>query len=179
MLKEVPLNSEERKFATEHHNLIYAFLNENRLPEDEYYDVIVFGYLRAVRRYFTEENLKSFSFTTIAWSCMRCDLMNHYKRQNRQKRNAEVVSIHISLYDGGLPLEQTIAGPDSLMEQFEMDLLLHDLAKHVSRQQLDAVRMKTDGYGVRDIAHRQRTTIKRVRELLEDAHSALLELCCE
>jgi hypothetical protein len=179
MLKEVPLSSEERKFATEHHNLIYAFLNENRLPEDEYYDVIVFGYLKAVRDYFMRSDLRDYSFGTIAWKAMYRSLSNHYKSQNCQKRNAEVVSIHISLYDGGLPLEQTIASPDSLMEQFEMDLLLHDLAKRVSRQQLDAVRMKTDGYGVRDIAHRQRTTIKRVRELLEDAHSALLELCYE
>ncbi|WP_444643154.1 sigma-70 family RNA polymerase sigma factor [Caproiciproducens sp. R1] len=178
MLKEVPLTSEQRKFATKHHNLIYSFLNENHLPEDEYYDVVVFGYLRAVRRYFAEDNLKSFSFTTIAWSCMRCDLMNYYKTQNCQKRNAEIVSIHVSLYDGDLPLEQTISAPDTLMQQFETELLLHDLAKRVSLQQMD-VRMKSNGYGVRDIARSQKTTIKQVRELLENAHSALLELCCE
>lgn len=179
MLKEVPLTLEQRKFATKHHNLIYSFLNENHLPEDEFYDVVVFGYLRAVRRYFMEEGLKSFSFTTIAWSCMKSDLMNFYKTQKCQKRNAEIVSIYVSLYDGGLPLEQTISAPDTLMQQLETELLLHDLAKHVSRQQMDAMRMKSNGYGVRDIARSQKTTIKQVRELLENAHNILLELCCE
>ncbi|MBP1737657.1 MAG: polymerase sigma factor, sigma-70 family [Oscillospiraceae bacterium] len=179
MLKEVPFTAEEREFATEHHNLIYAFLNENHLPEDEYYDVIVFGYLKAVRDYLARPDLQEYSFGTIARRKMKCCALDQYRAQHCQKRNAEVISIHVSLYDGGLPLEDTLAVPDSLLEQFEMDLLLHDLAKRVSRQQLDAVRMKSSGYGVRDIAHRQRTTVKRVRELLEEAHSALLELCYE
>jgi len=45
MLCEVPLNKEQQAFAADHHGLVYKFLNENRLPEDEFYDVIIFGYL--------------------------------------------------------------------------------------------------------------------------------------
>ena len=44
MLCEVPLNKEQQAFAADHHGLVYKFLNENRLPEDEFYDVIIFGY---------------------------------------------------------------------------------------------------------------------------------------
>lgn len=179
MLKEVPLTPEQNKFAADHHNLIYSFLNDHRLPEDDFYDIVVFGFLRAVRRFFTEPALQKFSFATIAWSCMESDLTNHYKAQKRQKRNAEVVSIHISLYGDGLPLEQTIPAPDMLMEHLEAELFLHELAGRVSRQQLDAIHMKSCGYGVRDIARRQNTTIKRVRELLEEARGALAELCYE
>lgn len=39
-----PLTAEQRAFAARHHKLIYAFLNRRRLPESEYYDVVVFGY---------------------------------------------------------------------------------------------------------------------------------------
>ena len=39
MLCEVPLNKEQQAFAADHHGLVYKFLNENRLPEDEFYDV--------------------------------------------------------------------------------------------------------------------------------------------
>ena len=46
MLCEVPLTKEQQTFATAHHNLVYKFLNENRLPEDEFYDVVIFGYLK-------------------------------------------------------------------------------------------------------------------------------------
>lgn len=45
MLCEVPLTKEQQAFATDHHGLVYKFLNENHLPEDEFYDVIIFGYL--------------------------------------------------------------------------------------------------------------------------------------
>ena len=48
MLCEVPLTKEQQAFATAHHSLVYKFLNENRLPEDEFYDVVIFGYLKAV-----------------------------------------------------------------------------------------------------------------------------------
>ena len=48
MLCEVPLTDEQRDYATEHHALVYKFLKDNHLPMDEFYDVIIFGYLRAV-----------------------------------------------------------------------------------------------------------------------------------
>ena len=53
MKSEIPLTPEQRLFAEENHNLVYKFLAENHLPRDEFYDVVIFGYLRAVSRYFT------------------------------------------------------------------------------------------------------------------------------
>ena len=38
MLCEVPLTKEQQEFAAEHHGLVYRFLNDNHLPEDEFYD---------------------------------------------------------------------------------------------------------------------------------------------
>ena len=55
MLCEVPLTKEQKAFATDHHRLVYKFLNENHLPEDEFYDVVVFAYLKAVKDYYTEK----------------------------------------------------------------------------------------------------------------------------
>lgn len=49
MLCEVPLTKEQQEFAAEHHGLVYKFLNDNHLPEDEFYDVVIFPYLKAVR----------------------------------------------------------------------------------------------------------------------------------
>ena len=56
---EVPLTPEQCLFASEHHSLVYKFLNENHLPIDEFYDVVIFGYLRAVSRYFNSRNCSS------------------------------------------------------------------------------------------------------------------------
>lgn len=65
------------------------------------------------------------------------------------------------------------------MLQLESDLLMHELASRLSRQQLDMVRQKTSGYGVRDIARSHKTTIKQVQSILEEVRSILLQLSCE
>ena len=70
MLCEVPLTKEQQDFAAEHHGLVYKFLNDNHLPEDEFYDVVIFGYLKAVQDYFSREMLRQYSFSTIAWKIM-------------------------------------------------------------------------------------------------------------
>lgn len=53
------LTKQERDFATKWHGVIYTFLNENGLPESEYYDVAALGYLRAVMRYNREPKLRA------------------------------------------------------------------------------------------------------------------------
>ena len=51
MNENTPMSQAQQLFAEEHHNLVYAFLKEKKLPEDEYYDVVIFGYLQAVMDY--------------------------------------------------------------------------------------------------------------------------------
>lgn len=179
MLCEVPLTKEQQDFAAEHHGLVYKFLNDNHLPEDEFYDVVIFGYLRAVSRYFTESQLKDFSFGTIGWKGMQGALANYNRFHRRFKRNADIVSIHFGLYPGALPLEESVPGDDNLMQQLEMQLLVHDLARQVSKQQMEIVRDKLYGYGVREIARRKQLPMKQIQKLLEDARVTLVKLCYE
>ena len=76
-----------------------------------------------------------------------------------------------------LSLEETIHVTDNLMQQLEIELLLHDLSKRVSQQQMEIVRMKSHGYNLQDIATSQNTSTKRIRKLLEEVRSVLTELC--
>ena len=66
MLCEVPLTKEQQAFATDHHGLVYKFLNENHLPEDEFYDVVVFAYLKAVKDYFNSPSAQKLSLIHIS-----------------------------------------------------------------------------------------------------------------
>lgn len=174
-MSEVPLTKEQREFATKWHNLIYTYLNEKGLPEEDYYDIVVFGFLRAVKRYLTEPKLQKYSFSTIAWQAMESDLAGYYKRQARKKRQAYVVSFH-SL-DGVFALEDVLAAPDQVMAQLETELLLHDLAAMASRQQMAVVHMRSAGYNMREIAKKERIPMGRVRELLEEIRTLLEEVC--
>lgn len=86
MLCEVPLTKEQQTFATAHHSLVYKFLNENRLPEDEFYDVVIFGYLKAVRDYFSDLTAQQFTFSTIANRRMKFCLFDYFRTQERRDR---------------------------------------------------------------------------------------------
>lgn len=176
---EIPLTIEQKLFAEEHHGLVYKFLNANQLPEDEFYDVVIFGYLKAVQDYLSKPKLQQYSFSTICWQVMSRTLNNYYKSQFCKKRNAEVISIHLIPREESLPLEQTLSKQDDLMMQLETKLLLHDLAKRISRQQMDMVHLKSSGYGIREIARSQKVTMKQVKEVLEQVRQVLTELCYE
>ena len=179
MISEIPLTPEQRQFAAEHHNLVYKFLHENHLPIDEFYDVIIFGYLKAVVNYLTREELQIYTFPTIGRKTMTQSLSDYFKEQQRQKRSTETLSIHAGLHRNGLPLEETLSIPDNFMMQLEINLLLHDLAKRVSQQQMDIVRMRSSGYNLQDIANHHNTSIKRIRKLLEEVRGVLMEICYE
>lgn len=175
-MNEVPLTKEQRDFATKWHNLIYTFLNDKGLPEEDYYDIMVFGFLRAVKEFLSSPDLQQkYSFSTIAWKKMECCLLNHYKSLYRQKRHAYVVSLHS--YDGPYSLEEVLSAPDKVMAQLETELLLHDLAALASRQQMNVVRMRSAGYNMREIARKESIPMKRVRELLDEIRELLNEVC--
>lgn len=130
------------------------------------------GQLREV----TVSNTQGF-YSILAWNCMRVDLYNYYKSNRCQKRNAEVLSIHIGISAESYPLENTVAVSDDLMKQLEAKLLLHELAGKVSEQQIEMVRLKTCGYNLREIARQQKTPMRRVKEALEEVRTVLMEMC--
>ena len=47
-----PMTQEEREFAEEYHDLVIDFLRYKHLPMNDFYDVVIFGYLSAVQQYF-------------------------------------------------------------------------------------------------------------------------------
>lgn len=168
---------EQQKFAEDNHQLVFDFLDRHLLPENDYYDVVIFAYLEAVRDYHTDPSAQKYAFGAIANRRMNFALMKHYRAQYRLKRKATVLSIHMSQYPGGPSLEESLPAQDDLMQQVEMNLLLHDLAARVSKQQMDIVHMKSSGYGIREIARRHNLPMKKIKETLEDIRGILSELC--
>ena len=79
------LSLEQRQFAAEQHNLIYAYLNEKGLYHEEYYDIAAFGYLQAVKRYLTQPALRQYAFSTIAWRAMRQSIAAFHRSEERRK----------------------------------------------------------------------------------------------
>ena len=178
-MSDIPLTPEQGTFAAENHGLVLKFLNENHLPEDEYYDIVIFGYLQAVKDYFCRPDMSRYSFSTIAWKEMRGAISNHNRKQTQKKRNADVISIHSGLYAGGLPLEHSVPYGHDVMAELETQLLLHELAGMITKEQMQMVRMRNDGYDIREIARSHNVTMKCVQHVLDLACNALKQLCYE
>ena len=85
-MHDIPLNDTKRIFADKNHNLVYKFLHEKNLPASEYYDIVIFGYLRAVQRYLTDPNLAGYSFATVAWRAMEGEVVNTHRTDKRRFR---------------------------------------------------------------------------------------------
>ncbi len=178
MMCEIPLTPEQKIFAAQNHDLVYKFLQKRNLPAEDFYDIVVFGYLRSICRCFSEPEHR-YTFGTVAWREMYCALIDYKKACCCQKRSAEILSLHSESDDGDSTLEETLIASNDLMTQLEIDLILHDLAKRVSEQQMEIVRMKSHGYNLQDIATHQNTSTKRIRKLLKEVRSVLTELCYE
>lgn len=172
-----PLTEEQRIFAEQNHDLIYAFLHHNHLPKGEYYDVVVFGYLRALVKYFEGTELRRYSFSTIAWKTMQSELSNHRKYQSRHIPSG-LVSLQDTIESGEYPQwSDRLAQPDDLMIRLEMDMLLHAIAKGLPKRHAQAVVMKANGYNLNEIGKAMKMRNSAVKGLIAASYETVRKIC--
>lgn len=170
-----PLTEEQRRFAEQNHALVYKFLHQHGLSVDEYYDIVIFGFLLAVQRYLTDASLAPYAFSTVAWSAMESALRNHRRTARRNLR------LHTGNgWHGRYQLCRRELPPENeWMSQLETTLLLHTLATLVTAQQMKVLQLRAQGVSVRSIAAQLKTNVPQINELLEDVRSTLHKLCDE
>ncbi|MFR3729138.1 hypothetical protein [Lacrimispora sp.] len=78
-----PLTPEEQAFAEENHSALEWCMRLQGL-DDDLYDVAVFGYLQAVKKWFARPELRKWSFKTIVRQSVRSSLSNNRRKQERQ-----------------------------------------------------------------------------------------------
>jgi len=172
-----PLTKEQQRFAEENHHLVYAFLNEKELPESVFYDVVIFGYLKAAQEYCEVPSLHRFKFSTLAWKRMRSSLSNYYKYLSRPKRNAVTVSFDELIgSEDGLHWEDVISRPDDMMLQLETELLLHALATRLPRREMRIIRMKVRGDRMHDIAKAERMTFRNINQAMAACYPTVIDV---
>ena len=171
-----PFTKEEQQFAEENHDLVYAFLNEKKLSEDDYYDVVVFGYLRAVQLHGKNSRLDKYKFSTLAWKLMQGELSNYYKYISSPKRSAPVVSIDAPFDDeDGLCLEDTLSY-DDFMTELREELLMHELACQLPKREMRIIKMKVQGYKMHEIAKAERLTFQEINRLLDNIYPTVRKI---
>jgi RNA polymerase sigma-70 factor (ECF subfamily) len=173
------LTSEQQTFAEQNHDLVYDFLQDKKLPMNDYYDVVVFGYLRAVQQYCSRDELRQrFTFSAVAYRKMKDDLYRHFKQQSCPSRKAVTVSIESLLYDGEtLTMAEVIAAPDQLRETAEANLIWERLSGLLTSEQLEALRLRLGGYTDREIAASRNRRLSDIKGLFDGIRAAAFSLC--
>ena len=158
------LTEDQRRFAAEHHGLVYSFLRQEGLPEDEYYDIAVFGYLRAILRYDADQKLRRYEFSTIAWLNMRQSIAAYHRAEARRQRSERRY------------LDATTPQRAEPFEEAEYNILLHELASAAKSRQYRMAELRLRGYSVAEIARSEGMTQYSVRKLLRDLFQTYLRL---
>ena len=169
-----PLTPEQVCFAAKNHRLIYKYLKKRQLSKEEYYDIVVFGYLKAVQDYFCKEDMQQYAFSTICYQYMSREIYNYHRSLQRQLRLSNVVCIHSGQE---LPIECRVPYGHSEMMKMESRLLLHELSQHIPDKQMGIVRRYCAGETLREIARSDNMKLNQVRQVLYDAYTALKQLC--
>lgn len=160
-----PMTDEQRNLAEENHDLVYAFLKANDLPEDQYYDVVIFGFLCAVQEYYENPGLKQYKFSTVAWKKMNRELYCHRKYLSSRKHAATTVSIHDTVSeDSTQRWEEVLHDPCDLLSVLQAEMVLHSLA--VSPRDRRIIRMRLNGERMHDIAKAERLTFQDINDTL-------------
>ena len=172
-----PLTGEQQRFAEENHHLVYVVLNKRNLPESVFYDIVIFGYLRAVQEYCEVPSLHRFKFSTMAWKRMRSSLSNYYQYLSRPKRCAPTVSLDSLIgNEDELYWEDIISRPDESMIRLETELLLHALEPRLPRRTMRIIRMRIRGDRMHDIARAERMTFHDINIVLNDSYTTVIDV---
>lgn len=167
----VRLTEEQRAFAAEHHNLIYKYLNQRNLPEDEFYDVAVFGYLRAVRAYSNRAELWKWDFSTIAYPRMGTEIRKYFDALNIPKRSAKTVSFDYGTDDVTFSNFVTDRRYDP-----ESEALAREFFGNFKPRERQMLKMRAYGYKNYEIAQRFKLSFREVSDELNRLRQAALEL---
>ena len=100
--QEKRLTEEQSAFAEKHHHVVMDFLRRKRLPESEFYDVVIFRYLRAVQLYCINPQLRRYKFEAIAFKAMDWQMKSYWRKA--YKTLDKTLSLDSQLAGGGLTL---------------------------------------------------------------------------
>lgn len=140
----LPLTEAESEFAAEHYPTIHRYLHMAGLSENDFYDIAVFGYLRAVRKYLARPELRQYKFSTIAFRAMSCDVYHSLEYRKRKKRMA-----HVEQYNEDIHVKDF---HDPVAEAYESVLSFQELSSKLTPIQRRIASLRSEGYCDREIA---------------------------
>ena len=139
-----PMTQEERNFAEQNHDLVIDFLRYRCLSMDEYYDIVIFGYLSAVQQYIRNPPA-GVTFEAMAIRAMKDSILRESEYKSRAKRNGFTVGLDAvsdTLTDTRQDTEQQVEGK----------ALLENVVSIATPSEARIIKLLMDGYVLREVA---------------------------
>ena len=139
-----PMTQEEREFAEQNHDLVIDYLRRKRLPMDDYYDVVIFGYLSAVQQYFRNPP-DGVAFKAMSFQAMKESVLREGEYHARAKRYGVTVGLD--------DVSGTLADPKQDTErQIESKAVLDQAANVATPKEARIIRLLVDGFALHEAA---------------------------
>lgn len=90
----IQLNDEQRKLVEDNHNLIYQYLIDNKLPQDEYYDIAAIGLCKAALKYDTSKG----AFSTYVYRAIQNNISRNKVTEKRHTVSAMSYNVMASVH---------------------------------------------------------------------------------
>jgi len=139
-----PMTMEERDFAEQQHDLVIEFLHCKRLPMDDFYDVVIFGYLSAVEQYFRDPPV-GVCFKIMAFRAMKDALLREREHNAHIKRSGVTVRLD--------DISSTLADTrQDTQRQIESKVILEQAVSTATPRQAKIIHLLADGFALHEAA---------------------------
>ena len=158
-----PMTQEEREFAEQKHDLVIDFLYRKHLLMDNFYDIVIFGYLSAVQQYFRNPPA-GVAFEAMAVRAMKDSILREGEYRTRAKRSG----ITVNLDDASSTLTDL---KQDTQRQVEGKALLEQVVSVATPKEARIINLLMDGFVLREAAR----LLKMPRAA---AVSCMEDFCC-
>lgn len=147
-----PLTEEEKVLATENHSLVYSFLHRHKYAIEDFYNVVIMGYLQAVQVYNRRKDIKEkYQLAFIAEQYMRAQIGNYFRKEQSMKRKPDEMVLSLDANYAETENIYNLFGGKSAEEEVLEDEMLTELLEQFSSQQKDILKLKLEGYNNKEI----------------------------
>ena len=141
---------------------------------NEYYDEVIFRYLRSVKNYLTRKDLRQYAFSTIAWNAMNSAMDTYRKRMGRR---VQTISYNDVIKDAEyLCYIDVLEQPNHFVETLAAQQVVFKILGLLGRRERIVVQMTADGYSLDEIAERVCSTTEKVRSILTGVRTRMSAL---
>lgn len=145
------MTEEQRRLAEENHNLIYGFLNEYKLDDEDFYDLASIGLCKAAIKY---DNNRKEKFSTFAYVCMNNEVKRYYRDYESAKKRIpkELISSYNIEVDEVKEILDVFIKDDSFTEDSLIYIDFCDFKKTLKNKERVVVEYFEDGFNMTETA---------------------------